>query len=673
MPKKEQLADNPLEDLFRRTKEHYREDRIFAENECLNLKPTTGIEIVRLLERYNLSDTSEDIKGIAFERFLGRTFRGEIGQFFTPRPIVEFMVRMLAPKEGEVICDPASGSGGFLIRFFEIVRERILADVDRQYQEFRSEVKSNKQQTQEEKAEALRTKYAELQKTLDNGTCGSRLWNLANRCIYGTDANDRMARTSKMNMIMHGDGHGGVHHHDGFLNVNGIFEGRFDIILTNPPFGSSVEPSDTVLEEQVTLPDELEHHYANIYGDHYRAALSRLRAATGKPIASLFALPTIKRNRRGGKVKTGLLFQETREKYAPEIAERTGTFEASIAEAKKDKATDRRKALQAALKQYQRETEAKIRAETRALLKSRFPYPVFLYEAKHVGITATGETDRVPNELVPGDSTPAGIEKTTLEFYQEFRTSPEALSLWRSRVIGVSPFPACFRISFSDTHRWDPGSFCLLDWHWEPSVLNPIGSVLKPRREKVDRNRHSFTSLQPITIHFDGSLDKRSVKPDKEYSMDLFFARSGDLVVAKIDLKNGAVGVVPEGWENVAVTGHFAVYEVDSEKVLVQWLHRIIQQPDFKEYLWRNKVGAEGRKEVKLDFFESIPIPLPDIATQEAILMERDLIRSEIDRLTQLLTESEFHLTEMVHGRIPPRRKQNILRPIKNAIREEEP
>lgn len=739
----EQLADNPLEDLFRRTKEHYREDRIFAEDEHLNLKPATGIEIVRLLERYNLSDTSEDIKGIAFERFLGRTFRGEIGQFFTPRPIVEFMVRMLDPKEGEVICDPASGSGGFLTRFFEIVRERILADVDRQYREFRSEVESNKQQTQEEKAEALRAKYAELQKTLDNDTRGSRLWNLANRCIYGTDANDRMARTSKMNMIMHGDGHGGVHHHDGFLNVNGIFEGRFDIILTNPPFGSSVEPSDTVLEEQVTLSHELEHHYANIYGDHYCDALSHLRAATGKPIASLFELPTLKGNRKVGKVKTELLFiercldllkpggrlgivlpegvfnnpslayvrefcedrafiqavvslppetfvssgasvkasllfmqkfareeqtdfntkkaaaeQETREKYVPEIAERTGTLEAAIAEAQKDKAyTDRRKALKVELKQYQRETEAKIRTEARTLLKSRFPYPVFLYEAAHVGITATGETDHVPNELVPGDYTPEGMEKTTLELYQEFGTNPEALSLWQSRVIGVSPFPDCFRIAFSDTHRWDPGSFCLLDWRWEPSILNPIGSVVKLRREKVDRNRHSFTSLQPITIHFDGSLDKRSVTPDKEYSMDLFFARPGDLVVAKIDLKNGAVGVVPTDWENVVVTGHFAVYEVASEKVLVQWLHRIIQQPDFKEYLWRNKVGAEGRKEVKLDFFESIPIPLPDIATQEAILMERDLIQSEVDRLTQLLTESESHLTEMIHGRTPPRQK----------------
>jgi type I restriction enzyme M protein len=137
---KDQIGDNPLEDLFQKTKQHYRKDRIFGTDEKLNLKPATGLEIVRLLERYNLSDTSEDIKGIAFERFLGRTFRGEIGQFFTPRPIVEFMVRMLNPNEGDVVCDPASGSGGFLIRFFEIVREHILADVDHKYRAFRTEV-----------------------------------------------------------------------------------------------------------------------------------------------------------------------------------------------------------------------------------------------------------------------------------------------------------------------------------------------------------------------------------------------------------------------------------------------------------------------------------------------------------------------------------------------------
>ena len=126
--------------LFDQTKREYKADQIFEPDETVNLKQATAREIVRLLERYNLSDTSEDIKGIAFERFLGRTFRGEIGQFFTPRTIVEFMVQMVEPKEGDIICDPAAGSGGFLIRFFELVREQIMADVDRQYREFKEQV-----------------------------------------------------------------------------------------------------------------------------------------------------------------------------------------------------------------------------------------------------------------------------------------------------------------------------------------------------------------------------------------------------------------------------------------------------------------------------------------------------------------------------------------------------
>ena len=230
----EQLGTHPLNDLFQRTKEAFSDDRIFAADDRINVKAATGREIVRLLERYNLSDTSEDVKGIAFERFLGKTFRGEIGQFFTPRTIVEFMVRMLAPKEGDIVCDPASGSGGFLIRFFELVREQILADVDRQYQAYAAEL-DKKNHSETKRAELLRDKYDELQATIDQRRRDSRLWKLANRCIYGCDANDRMARTSKMNMIMHGDGHGGVHHHNGFINVNGIFEGRFNIILTYPP------------------------------------------------------------------------------------------------------------------------------------------------------------------------------------------------------------------------------------------------------------------------------------------------------------------------------------------------------------------------------------------------------------------------------------------------------
>ncbi len=181
-------------------------------------------------------------------------------------------------------------------------------------------------------------------------------------------------------------------------------------------------------------------------------------------------------------------------------------------------------------------------------------------------------------------------------------------------------FQRAFAIWFKDLARWDPASFHGISWHWPKEVMSPIGSVLKQRKEKVDRSKVAFADLQPITIHFDGSIDPREVNENREYTMELFFARPGDIVVAKIDLKNGAVGIIPSHMKNTVVTGHFAVYEPDLAKLTPEYLLRIIQTKFFKAYLWRNKVGAEGRKEVKLDFFNLIEIPLPSLSTQKAII-----------------------------------------------------
>jgi type I restriction enzyme S subunit len=181
-------------------------------------------------------------------------------------------------------------------------------------------------------------------------------------------------------------------------------------------------------------------------------------------------------------------------------------------------------------------------------------------------------------------------------------------------------FPKAFAVWFKDLERWDVSSFQKISWHWPREIMTPIGSVLRLRKEKIDRKKIKFSELQPITIHFDGSMDKRVVDAGREYTMDLWFARPGDIVVAKIDLKNGAVGIVPDDWQNAAVTGHFAIYEPDRAKLLPEFFHRVIQAKFFKANLWRNKVGAEGRKEVKLEFFERQEIPLPPLAEQKAIV-----------------------------------------------------
>jgi type I restriction enzyme M protein len=118
---------------------------------------------------------------------------------------------------------------------------------------------------------------------------------------------------------------------------------------------------------------------------------------------------------------------EVKTKYANAIATETTRLEAAIAAAKEVRDTEKRKTLQRELVDYQKRMAETIAKETRALLKERFPYAIFLYEAEKVGITATGEQDQ--NELVPNEILPPGITKTCLELYQEFRRNPKSLFL----------------------------------------------------------------------------------------------------------------------------------------------------------------------------------------------------------------------------------------------------
>lgn len=278
--------------LFRTTKEFFKDDRLFDDKDEINIRENSFIQILEKLETFNLSDTQDDVKGIAFEEFLGTTFRGELGQFFTPRTIVDFMTEILDPQEGEVICDPTCGSGGFLIKAFEYVREKIEADIRSKKDSLRLSIEGNDydalpEDKQVKISHSIDKMQAALNTELDTGIEGSRMYQLSRNCIYGTDANPRMARTSKMNMIMHGDGHGGVHHHDGLLNVNGIFEERFDVILTNPPFGQNVDRGQLISEADKFTDEEMKKKYKKKYGAAYDEALKQVDDHIGESLLSL--------------------------------------------------------------------------------------------------------------------------------------------------------------------------------------------------------------------------------------------------------------------------------------------------------------------------------------------------------------------------------------------------
>jgi Type I restriction enzyme R protein N terminus (HSDR_N)/N-6 DNA Methylase len=145
----------------------------------------------------------------------------------------------------------------------------------------------------------------------------TRVGRLAWKCIYGTDAEQRAARTAKMNMIMHGDGHGGIHYHDGLLDINGIFNNRFDLVFTNPPFGSNVGSDQKVGgSDETRVPtdqaytDRCHEHYGEYWAENHQRLLQAAEATDSKgrkgtPILDLFEIGKGKNNR-----PTELIFVE---------------------------------------------------------------------------------------------------------------------------------------------------------------------------------------------------------------------------------------------------------------------------------------------------------------------------------------------------------------------------
>ena len=404
--------------LFYNTKEEFKDDQLFEENEIIKIRQNSFEQILEKLETYNLSDTQDDVKGIAFEQFLGTTFRGELGQYFTPRTIVDFMTHILDPKENETVCDPTCGSGGFLIKAFEYMREKIEEDVKKAKSELRSVIEGENYDSLSEKEqvvinERIEAMQSTLNKELDTQVEGSRMYNLSRNCIYGTDANPRMARTSKMNMIMHGDGHGGVHHHDGLLNVNGIFEERFDVILTNPPFGARIDKSQKITEADKFTDKALIAKYKEKYGEAYEKALKQVNDNIGKSLLSLYDVGSMSGLTEeedlqylGAKTRAE---KEIRQKYIGQIT----ALQEKIAEEKSKKL--KVKALIAGAEKELRDLERTIVEEAKPLTKEYFDYEIPIAMVEDAGITSTGS-------LSAGNQLPALQEE-----YKKYRVRNE---LW---------------------------------------------------------------------------------------------------------------------------------------------------------------------------------------------------------------------------------------------------
>ena len=210
-----------LDAIYQEAKE--KDPEVFKES--LKIDPEELYTVVGHLQSVTLSKTDLDTKGVAFEQFMEDFFKGKSGQYFTPREIVSFAVKMMNIKNDDLVLDPACGSGGFLLHALDEVRK--------QAEEF----------NENDEAE----KY--------------RFWHdFAQNNLFGIEINDSIARVAKMNMIIHDDGHTNVIGFDALEDVGkmteknrGFEKNKFDVIVTNPPFGANVKRSEHPYLEKFTL------------------------------------------------------------------------------------------------------------------------------------------------------------------------------------------------------------------------------------------------------------------------------------------------------------------------------------------------------------------------------------------------------------------------------------
>jgi len=147
--------------------------------------------VVQYLQDINLSKTDLDSKGLAFQRFMGDFFRGDFGQYFTPEPIVNFIVHSIGIDKDWKILDTSCGSGGFLLHALKAVRD----EADNIYEDERG------------------------------STSWREYWHeFAEKHLYGIEINEQTIEIENRNLIFQ--------------------DGTFDLIMTNPPFGSSIKADE---------------------------------------------------------------------------------------------------------------------------------------------------------------------------------------------------------------------------------------------------------------------------------------------------------------------------------------------------------------------------------------------------------------------------------------------
>ena len=623
----------------------HRDPTIFGQEVRIELPDDKIADVVEAMQCVSLTRTDMDSIGSAFETFFGSVFRGELGQYFTMRPLARFIVAALDIKDKDIIIDPTAGSGGFLLEVLMQVGRRIWKEYKGQpYHEI----------------ERIRTDF-----------CLHR--------VFGIEIHATLARICKINLLLHQDGHTNIEGDRSCLDCNFSlrriqdWRGQFTKLVGNPPFGDEVKEGDTDIlggnsldnfvsahgrrkapSEQLIIERSIEFlapggtmglivpdGLLNNQGEQSNCPQFRRFLACAGFTLAIISLPDHAFRRSGAQNKTSILFFQ---KFSKE--EKT-TFSACFDSKRQTGAS---------------EDEAIIHAH------DDLGRHAFLAEASAVGYSPSGmpteDNDLYQCAILESSRTMCASAGSILDQYRAFLASPADY--------GGHSSPDCISVRLSDlwkaheSRRIDPKYHIFKRRENLPAphgwVTVRMGAAMRRRLTEAPTADHPDRSFKVMTLSQTGEIRPREAgkggNPPEWLGMYLadssskwFSACAGDVVFSSIDLWKGCIAVVPDEFDGALVTQEFPIYEVTDKRLSADFLAALLRSRHYQRAFRAITTGHSNRRRTQVGDFENLEISFPPSKSAQRKLI-REIMASRRKMLSgkQAASEAAAKFDHVING-----------------------
>lgn len=470
--------------------------------------PKTLKMIVERLSKITLMDADTDVKGDAFEYFLRTsiTLGNDMGEYFTPRHLVNLMVELAEPKFGETVYDPTCGTGGFLIYAFNYIKERCAIN--------ESNYKILKEKT-----------------------------------LFGREITNT-AKIAKMNMIITGDGHNNIEQKD---TLEFPLKERYDIVLANPPYGQITD-----------------------YGSYYP-----ISSNNGDAVFIQHIFMSLKEGGRAAVViPEGLLFRGGADLKVRQYLIKNANIQAIVS------------LPPGVFRPYAKGNKTNIIyfEKNKGGTKS-----IWFYELTADGFDLNSDMRRP-------------VEQNDI---------PDLLSKWADK-------PESENSWIVEIGTIEKNNYGLRPQMYKPKRNTPKGQTnfsafLKPIREKTEIVNNKTYKQITVQLYGKGAVLRKETKGSEIASKSQFIARTGNLIVSRIDARNGALAIVSPELDGAVVSSDFPLFEVDTGLINAEYLDYYLRFGNFSAILEQYAKGTTNRRRIDTEDVLNLTIPLPSLEEQEII------------------------------------------------------